>query len=664
VKAQLAVVGGLINNKNNTAQPDKTQCILTTTPDNGWCTLRGLSITGDCANNISGHDHYIYSSGYSNKRMYTAIHAFGSGVGEVDRASYFMNGNASSGIEYQIDMIFTADNRVSECDYYIDMANVNNSDLEAWFANSLHSRNYAEISRDFAYYTQCHSATFLHNIYKALKYNGQYTFMRGLNTGGLEDYDIYGNGNIVYHGRLNAFVSGYTGDDDVFEMFGNDAQNTDDETGRIRSDTMTNLHFIENNYHNPNTIPLCDVIDQFDASTPDLATLNTRIFNASGFAVACTENAPDWQDAANDNFLPVGFESLAPTVNTQPETTETVVDGGYLTVSADFDQATSHQWQKDNVNIVGETSPVLTIKVVTADNGSVYRCVGTNAAGSTNSNGCTLTVGAATNAPVLSGTFNMVDTTAGTEFNYDVSGLATGGDAATAWQLTGTPPTNAVISAAGVITGTSVEETLAGNSYGVTASNAGGTSNELLDADGITVSAAASSVLTLNGVDADILLDGNIELLAGDTITFTFNCGSGDNITGDHYMMDVAAIGPVRARFFLGTSGTQYKFTEDITATVDGVAVISGELATAEKDDADHIVVLTAVTTVGWGRIGSQQVESSFYKGIIKDVTVVKGGNTTTWAINSGSVTTESPTIDENGFGDLNFRNVVAGDWS
>lgn len=114
-----------------------------------------------------------------------------------------------------------------------------------------------------------------------------------------------------------------------------------------------------------------------------------------------------------------------------------------------------------------------------------------NTAGNTDSNIADINIVAApVIAPVLSGTFDLIDTTAGTSFNFDASVLATGGDAPTAWSLTGIPPTNAVISSVGLITGVSVEEILAADSYGVQAINSGGGSNILTDADGITISAA------------------------------------------------------------------------------------------------------------------------------------------------------------------------------
>lgn len=92
-------------------------------------------------------------------------------------------------------------------------------------------------------------------------------------------------------------------------------------------------------------------------------------------------------------------------------------------------------------------------------------------------------------APVLSGIFNIPNGTSGDIVNLDISGLRTGGDTPTSWVFAGTPPTGLSINNVGIITGTLVTETLAGNSYGIIASNKGGVSNTLLDADGIIVSA-------------------------------------------------------------------------------------------------------------------------------------------------------------------------------
>ena len=113
----------------------------------------------------------------------------------------------------------------------------------------------------------------------------------------------------------------------------------------------------------------------------------------------------------------------------------------------------------------------------------------TNNAGTSNeSTAADLTVLPALQVPTISGIFNMPDTSAGRQFDSDVSTLVTGGDAATGWTLTGTPPTNAVIDSAGLITGLAIEESRGANSYGVQAFNNAGPSVDILtDADGINI---------------------------------------------------------------------------------------------------------------------------------------------------------------------------------
>jgi len=316
------------------------------------------------------------------------------GADPAHAPSYFLNCNPS-GDGYLLDLLYTADNVASDCDSYADMSGSNNASYNSWFENSLHARNLFTGYGTFILYTNCHDLTSIQNTMSNQTPKDAYQMF--LNVGNSDPVAIT---NVFDDNSISLNVIGlnlpaaYNGVSTIEQINGSFARYDVDATNIISLDSgVTDAsHDLSNElFMSAGTL----VQDLSTGTTIDVVTMNNRII-ASGGISALSDTSPDWQDYSTNNYLPVGFESSAPTVNTQPETAKTVADGEYLTVSADFDQATSHQWQKDTVNIAGETSPVMTIKIVTADNAAVYRCVGTNAAGSTNSTGCTLTVGAAT----------------------------------------------------------------------------------------------------------------------------------------------------------------------------------------------------------------------------------------------------------------------------
>ena len=97
---------------------------------------------------------------------------------------------------------------------------------------------------------------------------------------------------------------------------------------------------------------------------------------------------------SNAATLTVNPAPVAPTITTQP-TNQTVTAGqtATFTVVASGTAPLSYQWQKNSVNISGATSSTYTTPATTAsDNGSAFRVVVSNSAGSVTSNAATLTV--------------------------------------------------------------------------------------------------------------------------------------------------------------------------------------------------------------------------------------------------------------------------------
>ncbi|HKW61802.1 MAG TPA: immunoglobulin domain-containing protein [Candidatus Acidoferrum sp.] len=97
---------------------------------------------------------------------------------------------------------------------------------------------------------------------------------------------------------------------------------------------------------------------------------------------------------SNATTLTVNPVPVAPSITTQP-TNQTVTAGqaATFTVTAAGSAPLSYQWQKNGANISGATSASYTTPATTSsDNGSTFRAVVTNSAGTVTSNSATLTV--------------------------------------------------------------------------------------------------------------------------------------------------------------------------------------------------------------------------------------------------------------------------------
>ncbi|HMJ90716.1 MAG TPA: PA14 domain-containing protein, partial [Candidatus Acidoferrum sp.] len=137
-------------------------------------------------------------------------------------------------------------------------------------------------------------------------------------------------------------------------------------------------------------------------------------------------------------FTPVGLNLPAITQNTPAGTN--VVEGNLLTLAVNVSNLdpVTFQWQQNGTNIVGATSPILSIQPVPlANNGFTYRCLISNAQGTTNSTTTALTVSADTTRPAIVSVVNsnlnrivvtfsepMLITTATSAPNYLVAGIA------------------------------------------------------------------------------------------------------------------------------------------------------------------------------------------------------------------------------------------------
>jgi hypothetical protein len=120
--------------------------------------------------------------------------------------------------------------------------------------------------------------------------------------------------------------------------------------------------------------------------------------------------------------LTVNAATTAPAITTQP-TSQTVTAGAAVTftVAASGNPTPTYQWRKGGAALAGKTSATLTLSAVTSADAGSYDCVATNSAGSATSNVATLTVNAATSAPVFTSQPASQATTVGGSVTFTVA---------------------------------------------------------------------------------------------------------------------------------------------------------------------------------------------------------------------------------------------------
>jgi hypothetical protein len=92
-----------------------------------------------------------------------------------------------------------------------------------------------------------------------------------------------------------------------------------------------------------------------------------------------------------------------------------------FTVAASGNPTPTYQWRKGGAALAGKTSATLTLSAVTSADAGSYDCVATNSAGSATSNVATLTVNAATSAPVFTSQPASQATTVGGSVTFTVA---------------------------------------------------------------------------------------------------------------------------------------------------------------------------------------------------------------------------------------------------
>jgi glucose/arabinose dehydrogenase len=343
------------------------------------------------------------------------------------------------------------------------------------------------------------------------------------------------------------------------------------------STSTTGCAIVGGGFYNPTTVqfPASFVGKYFFA---DLCTGWMRLFDpatkqASDFASGI--NSPVDIKIANDGSLyylargvssvfRVQFNGTPPGIATQPSN-QTVMQGqaATFTVAANGTAPFTYQWQRNQVNINGATSPSYTINPATfADDQAKFRCVVTNAFGNATSNEATLTV----NAPP-SITTNPADQTVteGQPVTFNVAAI---GSAPLVYQWQRNQMNiGGATSASYTINATSAADNGAKFRCVVTNGFGNATSNEAT----LTVNAAPPALATEVGTDRAIALDSVTLVRDPFPLIDPFNLSS-DNRTRVMIFATNLALGPGEGATSITARGEDPQFmTYPLTVEYAGV---------------------------------------------------------------------------------------------
>ncbi len=166
--------------------------------------------------------------------------------------------------------------------------------------------------------------------------------------------------------------------------------------------------------------------------------------------------------------------------------------------------------------------------------------------------------------------------------------------------------------------------------------------------------------LNFDATNQTITFASPISLLPAETVSLDYKW-DGINPTTQLGFTGNAGANDLWSR--ISTSGNLEFNTTVSGAKLDGVTITSG--SALPTDNAFHTLELTSGGNYILSAAGDvRQTPLQPFRGVIKNLSVVKAAGITTWAIDSGSTTTESPTVDANSLGNITFNNVIAGDWA
>ncbi len=221
---------------------------------------------------------------------------------------------------------------------------------------------------------------------------------------------------------------------------------------------------------------------------------------AATLGIACLVLAACGGSANAPPPLEGGPQCMAAAITQQPaDASVTAGQNATFTVAATGTAPLTYQWQRNGVDIEGATAATYTLATTLLDSATVFRAFVTNCAGSTPSNGATLTVTAT--APVLTITPQPADTSvvAGTQASFTVGGACSSGTLLVQWQR-GQSPTPTFVDIAGATAFTyALPSTVIGDSGAQFRANltCSGQSGASSSAATLTVTAPGSVTLSL-----------------------------------------------------------------------------------------------------------------------------------------------------------------------
>jgi hypothetical protein len=228
-------------------------------------------------------------------------------------------------------------------------------------------------------------------------------------------------------------------------------------------------------------------------SSDDGATFTAQTNSANNFhgvqGLTVDRNGKIWVSWNSATVVtPVGAALSAPSIASQPSNaTVTAGSSATFTVSASGNPSPTYQWQRavtgsttfSNLSNGGSyggvtTSSLSVSSTTTAMSGDRFRVVATNSQGSATSSAATLTVNAATAAPVINSALTLSATVGTAISNYTITAT----NSPTSYNATNLPAGLSVNTSTGVISGT---PTTAGTvNTTISATNSGGTGSATL----------------------------------------------------------------------------------------------------------------------------------------------------------------------------------------
>ena len=343
-------------------------------------------------------------------------------------------------------------------------------------------------------------------------------------------------------------------------------------------------------------------------TTDSGSTFDVVVTNAAGTKTSSTAT------------LTVTAAPVAPTITTQPASqTVTVGQTATLTVAATGTAPLSYQWQKNGANIAGATSTSYTTPVTTtADNGSTFNVVVSNAAGTVTSAAATLTVNAAAVAPTITTQPASQTVTAGQTATFTVAATGTA-PLSYQWKKGGTALSGATSASYTTPATTSTDN---GTQFTVTVSNTAGSVTSAAATLTVNAAAVAPSITTQPASQT---------VTAGQSATFTVAV-TGTAPLSYQWQKNGANI----------TGATSSSYTTPVTTTADNGSTFNVVVSNAAGTVTSAAATLTVNAAAVAPTITTQPASQTVTAGQTATFTVAATGTAPLsyqWQKNGGNIT-------------------------